>query len=664
MEYERLVDNNPDSDDEDTPSYGPYPKITNSKRSLTSPTTTTTSISSSSNYSIEPSGENFFFLVTLCLFAAIGGLLFGYDTGIISGALLLIVDDYSLDGEEWIQEAIVSGAVAGAILGALSGARANGAFGRRKVIIFSAVLFIGGALIMTFAPDWILLFLGRIVVGYAVGISSMTIPVYIAEVSPPELRGNLVSLNNLFITGGEFFAALIAGAFSNVNSGWRWMFGLSAIPAGLQLIGFLISLPESPRWLASKGRVDEAMQVLRRVRNKGKEKEIEEEMNEILESLKTEDSVIHKSNTTTTTTTSSSSMTTTSNKSSDRNGNDNRVIGSNNSSGGSSIGGRGNESSMEMMRELFGKESNRRAIILGIGIQTIQQAAGINTVMYYTATIVKMAGIIDTSTAIWISAGVASFNFIFSIVGVWLVERVGRRKLALWSLMGAMISLILLGMSLQYAVLTSDDVDSFGDCDSVETCDACISSSEGCGYCSSSGNETKGMCFPSGDDDDDEYEFGSDCPDGSDFTTCDNPLWWTPIIGLCTYLICFASGMGPVPWAIISEIFPLNVRSYGNSLSVAANWTTNLIISMTFLSLVKAITKYGAFYFYAFLCLLGWLFLYFKLPETKGKTLEEIQYLFSESAPPPWKMVETTSFRTISDPSATLLLRRELHNEQ
>ncbi|XP_013912820.1 PREDICTED: proton myo-inositol cotransporter, partial [Thamnophis sirtalis] len=187
------------------------------------------------------------FVYVAAAFSALGGFLFGYDTGVVSGALLLLKKELRLDAT-W-QELLVSSTVGAAALAALLGGALNGYWGRRACILLASLLFTAGAVLLAAAPDKETLLGGRLVVGLGIGIASMTVPVYIAEVAPPHLRGRLVTINTLFITGGQFFASVIDGAFSYLpKGGWRYMLGLSAIPAVIQFVGFLF-LPESPRWL-------------------------------------------------------------------------------------------------------------------------------------------------------------------------------------------------------------------------------------------------------------------------------------------------------------------------------------------------------------------------------------------------------------------------------
>ncbi|XP_038690051.1 solute carrier family 2, facilitated glucose transporter member 12 isoform X2 [Tripterygium wilfordii] len=189
------------------------------------------------------------YILGLTVVAGIGGLLFGYDTGVISGALLYIKDEFEVVNQSsFLQETIVSMALVGAIVGAASGGWINDAYGRKKATLLADIVFAAGSVVMAAAPDPYVLILGRLLVGLGVGLASVTAPVYIAEASPSEIRGGLVSTNVLMITGGQFLSYLVNLAFTEVPGTWRWMLGVAGIPAVVQF-SLMLCLPESPRWL-------------------------------------------------------------------------------------------------------------------------------------------------------------------------------------------------------------------------------------------------------------------------------------------------------------------------------------------------------------------------------------------------------------------------------
>ncbi|EGZ29435.1 hypothetical protein PHYSODRAFT_322955 [Phytophthora sojae] len=507
----------------------------------------------------------YLYLLTLC--SSIGGFLFGYDT-----------ESGGLQPYQFQSESVVSAAVGGTIAGAALSSCGNQTLGRRGVILLSSLMFTVGSVLMASATSFVSLLVGRLVVGIAIGFASMTVPLYIAEVSPPNIRGRLVSLNNACVTGGQFFACVLDALLANVDDGWRYMLGLAAIPALLQLLGFLV-LPETPRYLMSKGRKEEAWESLIKVRGTmdvyAEFSQVEDEV----ESTRYEDTNV-----------------------------------------------------WEELRS----PSVVRALVLGCFLQALAQLCGINTVMYYGATIIQMAGFTDPSTAIWLSALVSFSNFIFTFAGIYLVDRAGRRLLTLGSLAGVFLSLVALGGSFYAAELQSTQVTGVGECAGISTCFDCVASAA-CGFCSEgNADPTSALSSPTAI---------NLCMPGTAESTalgsCSSPNWsfqacptdsraagWTIFVALFVYLAFFASGMGCMPWTINAEIYPLRVRSFALGIATSVCWVTNLLVSFTFLSIVDGLSVYGAFWLYASIALLGFAYLWKELPETKGLELEEIQQIF------------------------------------
>jgi sugar porter (SP) family MFS transporter len=314
-------------------------------------------------------------------FAALGGLLFGYDTGVISGALIFIRQEFALSALG--QELAVSIVLAGATIGALSGGRLSDRFGRRATLIATSIIFIAGAVICAAATSLTMLIVGRVVVGLGIGLACTTVPVYISEVAPPEARGWQVSLFQLAITVGILGAYVVDYAFAR-SQAWRWMLGLAAVPGLILGIGMLL-LPESPRWLAKHLNPEAARAVLQRIRGGG----IESEYREICQSL--ERSEEH---------------------------------------------GR--------WADLLGP-AVRPALVVGLGLAIFQQVTGINTVIYYAPTIIQTAGIPSAEGAILATAGIGLVNVIMTVVAMWLIDRIGRRPLLLTGIAGMTASLVVLG---------------------------------------------------------------------------------------------------------------------------------------------------------------------------------------------------------------------------
>ncbi len=329
----------------------------------------------------QPNGR---FVYVAALFAALGGLLFGYDTGVISGAILFVKDQFALSSGT--ESEVVSSVLWGAVVGALFGGWLADRFGRRPVILGAAIIFVGGAIGTAVAPSVSWLIAGRVVVGLGIGVASLIAPMYIAEIAPPAIRGTLVSINQLALVSGILVAYLIDYALSGAAA-WRWMFALAAFPAAVLGIG-MIFLPESPRWLITHDRLDQGRQVLTRIRA-GKTADTEQEIADIRSGLAQQS----------------------------RGWNELRHPGV------------------------------RPALVVGVLLALFQQLTGINTVIYYAPTIFKYAGITSSSAAILATVGVGVVNVLTTIVAVKLIDRAGRRPLLLVSLVGMTVSLVALGLA-------------------------------------------------------------------------------------------------------------------------------------------------------------------------------------------------------------------------
>lgn len=427
--------------------------------------------------------------------AALGGLLFGYDTGVISGAELFFKNDFTLS--TFALEVIVSGVLAGAAVGALAGGRLADIFGRRRLLIVTAIIFALGAILCALAMSTITLIVGRIIVGLGIGLSSGTVPVYISEVSPAEARGWQVSLFQLAITVGILLAYMVDFAFAKIE-GWRWMFGLAVIPAAIFAMGMLY-LPESPRWLAMRGNRENARVVLMRIRGTS---EVRAEMDEVESTI----------------------------KQTEREGGLADIL----------------------------APSLRPALIVGIGLAIFQQVTGINTVIYYAPIIIQSAGISSASGAILATAGIGAVNVLMTIVSMWLIDRAGRRPLLLTGIAGMVVTLGALAWAFHSASRT--------------------------GW-----------------------------------------LSWLAVVSMMVYVASFAISLGPIFWLLISEIYPLKIRSSTEGLAATFNWGSNLAVTLTFLTLVQRFGASRTFLAYAMFAVAGWIFSYFYVPETKGRTLEEIE---------------------------------------
>lgn len=319
------------------------------------------------------------YLITII--AAVGGLLFGFDTGIISGALVFLQDSFTLS--TFAKECIVASVVLGALLGAVISGSVADHFGRRRMLLFSAVLFVIGTAGSTFAQSIALLILGRLVLGVAIGISSYTVPLYISEMAPAKQRGQLVLISSIAITGGEAIAFL-SDYWLAPSASWRAMFALGFIPAVVLFIGMLF-LPSTPRWLLLTGRVNKAKQVMNTLKHAT-------DMTHELESLHAIPTVICSG-----------------------------------------------------WRTLFASNV-RGVLIIGLVLGILQQFTGINTVMYYGPYIFKAAGFNGTQTQILATFILGLANTAMTIVAVYTVDRYGRRRLLKAGMAVSAVSLLLVGI--------------------------------------------------------------------------------------------------------------------------------------------------------------------------------------------------------------------------
>ena len=336
-------------------------------------------------------------IYVIAVIAATGGLLFGFDTGVISGAIPFFQKDFGLDNS--MVELVTSAGLVGAILGALFCGKITDILGRKVVILASAVIFTIGALWSGFAPSIEQLIIARLFLGIAIGVSSFAVPLYIAEISPANKRGSLVSMFQLMITIGVLASYLSDLMFADEGdmSCWRPMFYIGVVPALILLIGMAF-MPESPRWLISRGRDEEGKSVLARIEgNEAMEDSYKTIKNELIKSEK------------------------------DKSG----------------------------IKELM-KPWLRNAVIIGVGIMFFQQFVGINTVIYYSPKIFLMAGFDGAVSAIGASVGVGVVNLLFTLLSVYFVDRLGRRKLYFLGLSGIVISLSLLATSFIFAAQLGD----------------------------------------------------------------------------------------------------------------------------------------------------------------------------------------------------------------
>ena len=435
-------------------------------------------------------------------FGALGGLLFGYDTGVISGAILFIQRQMHLGS--WQQGWVVSAVLLGAILGAAIIGPSSDRYGRRKLLLVSAIIFFVGAIGSAFSPEFWTLIISRVVLGMAVGAASALIPTYLAELSPASKRGTVSSLFQLMVMTGIFLAYVTNYTFSGMYTGWRWMVGLAAVPAALLFLGGLI-LPESPRYLVKTGHSDAAREVLDTM-NKHDTAAVDEELAQIHEQAKIK-------------------------------------------SGGWS--------------ELFGKMV-RPSLVIGIGLAIFQQVMGCNTVLYYAPTIFTDVGF-GVSAALIAHIGIGIFNVIVTAIAVAIMDKIDRKKMLNIGALGMGISLFIMSIAMKFS--------------------------------------------------------------GGSFTAA-----VVCVIALTVYIAFFSATWGPVMWVMIGEVFPLNIRGLGNSFASVINWSANMVVSLTFPSLLDFFGTGSLFIGYGVLCFASIWFVQKKVFETRNRSLEEIEGTLREKA--------------------------------
>ena len=333
----------------------------------------------------------YIWLYIVAIVASLGGLLSGYDTGVISGALLFINETWVLP--DTLQGFLVSSVLIGAVIGAATNGILADIFGRKKIIMATAVIFILGSILCAFAPNVYVLILSRIFVGFAVGIVNFVVPLYLSEVSPKNLRGTLVSLYQWAITAGILFSYFINAVFAQAVYNWRWMLFAGVVPGLVLFIGMCF-MSDTPRWLVSKNRDDEAKKVFSKIEP---DIEPEKEIAEIKETLV-----------------------------------DNRQ-----------------EKAFRLKKWMI------MPFVVGIGIMFAQICTGINTIIYYAPTIFKTAGFDSNLTAIYATTGIGVVNFIMTIVAVFFTDRIGRKPLLYFALGTSFAFAGVLGSSLKWVAVGS-----------------------------------------------------------------------------------------------------------------------------------------------------------------------------------------------------------------
>ncbi|MEK3709930.1 sugar porter family MFS transporter [Bacillus sp. FSL K6-1005] len=446
------------------------------------------------------------FLQLIMISATFGGLLFGYDTGVINGALPFMARSDQLNLTPVTEGLVTSMLLLGAAFGALLCGKLADRYGRRKMILNLSFLFFLASLGTAFAPNVLTMVIFRFFLGLAVGGASSMVPAFLAEMAPYEKRGRMVTQNELMIVGGQFLAyvfnAILGVAMADTGHVWRYMLILCAIPA-LILFASMLMVPESPRWLTSKGKKSEALRVLKLIRD---EKRAEAEFKEI-QAAAVKDSNVEKAS----------------------------------------------------IKE-FTTPWLRRLLLIGIGVAIVNQITGVNSIMYYGTQILQESGF-GTKAALIANIGNGLISVIAVIIGIWLVGRVNRRPILMIGLSGTTTALLFIAI---FSIV--------------------LDGSAALPYI---------------------------------------------VLSLTVLFLAFMQGcVGPVTWLVIAEIFPQRLRGLGTGISVFFLWILNFIIGFAFPIMLSSAGLSFTFFIFVALGILAIGFVYKFMPETKGRTLEELEEHF------------------------------------
>lgn len=437
------------------------------------------------------------FIVLTSVTVAIGGFLFGYDTAVISGAILFVRSQFHLTAFQ--TEMAVSIVLAGALAGTAVGGYLGDRFGRRPTLLMTAVTYGIFALTTGLATSTWAFVISRLFVGAAVGISSMLVPLYIAELAPKDIRGALVTLNQLAISTGVVVAYYVDYLLAG-SGNWRWMFMSAVVPSLILLVGIMF-MPETPRWLATRGNFAQAAQVLGKIEGPAEVKQDLDELRYVTETDKLK------------------------------------------------------------LRDLLVPRF-RKPLIAGVGLAIFQQITGVNTIVYYAPTIFQMVGFSNAGNAILATFLIGAVGLAATIVSMFLVDKIGRRPLLLTSLAG-------MGLALGGLVLILGEA---------------------------------------------------------------QPKKWLVVTDILVYLAAFDIGLGPIFWLLISEIYPTTVRAQAMSLATLTIWAGDFLVTATFLTVVERLGMRGCFLLFAGLCVVAFVFALKMAPETRGRTLEQIENSWGSAA--------------------------------
>ncbi|KAJ4357974.1 uncharacterized protein N0V89_002551 [Didymosphaeria variabile] len=512
----------------------------------------------------------FIWVLTFC--AGVSGLLFGYDTGVISSTLVSVKSDLSSRLLTTLDKSLITSATSffALLVSPLTGVLAD-ALGRKTIILSADILFVVGALWQAWTSSVWGMVAGRSVVGAAVGSASFVVPLYIGELSPGPWRGRMVTIASLFITGGQVVAYVVGWLFSTKVHGWRWIVGLGALPALVQF-SLLFLMPETPRYLARSGQRERARRVLIKVYERCEGVDADRLVDSVLRRVERE--IMEEEYATR-----------------------GRVIGPAKQGWAAKI-----ERVQESFTQLVSIGGNRRALIIACMLQGAQQLCGFvsspvprycgatatipgifdpctlqqlrnsdtnrpqNSLMYFSATIFSLVGFHSPTLA---SLSIALTNFLFTLVAFYYIDRIGRRRILLLSIPVMVLGLLLCSVAFNFLDVPMESN-------------------------SLRGRDEGSMVWP-----------------------------LMILVAMVIYVAGYAIGLGNVPWQQ-SELFPLSVRSLGSSLATAMNWGSNTLVGLTFLPMMQFFTPMGTFALYALVCVGAWVSVKRIYPETAGLGLEDV----------------------------------------
>ncbi|MDN4082421.1 sugar porter family MFS transporter [Paenibacillus polymyxa] len=445
---------------------------------------------------------NMLFVTLVSIVAALGGILFGFDIAVVSGAVEFLQQRFSLSEFQvgWAVSSLIVGSITGAALSGYMSER----IGRKKVLLAAGFLFVVGSICSAIQDTFTGYVIFRMIGGVGIGITSTICPVYNAEIAPAKYRGRLVALNQLAIVTGIFLVYFqnswivsLGDEAWGVSTAWRWMFGVGAVP-GLIFMLLMLFIPESPRWLIKKNRPYEALPILLKIHG---EEAAKQEVLDIKESFKNEN---------------------------------------------------------DSLKQLFAP-GIRVALFIGIMLAIMQHITGINAILYYAPVIFKGMGL-GTDASLTQTIWIGLINVLFTIVSVWLIDKAGRKVLLMIGTSLMTLCLVIIGAAFKMGLTTGPLV----------------------------------------------------------------------LIMILIYVASYAISLGPIVWVMISEIFPNRIRGKAVAIASMALWAGDYLVSQAFPPLLSSAGPSNTFWIFGAISLFVVVFIWRKVPETKGRSLEQMENMWLE----------------------------------